>query len=463
MDMAIVAGYLLLLVGIGLRGGRQVKSAADFTASGGRYGTGVLFASLAASYVGGGYSVGNAQAAFENGISTTMALMGFSLSMILIGRFLVPGVARFPGCVTVGGIIGVSYGRAARVLTGFFAFLCCVGVVGAQMEAMGLIFHELLGIAPFWGVLLGCSIVLIYSTFGGLQSVITADILQFILLATGMPLLLILSLHRAGGAATVLNSVPADYFNVLRGTTLPGFLSAVLMMALGEAFVPPYTQRLLIGKSPQATGRATVLSGLFSIPFFVITGLIGLCAYVLNVTDNSAEAMPALILNVLPVGLRGLVMAATVSIMLSAADGFLNGAAVSLVCDTLVPLRPAMSDRRQLLTLRGVNLLTGLLAMALALAIPDVFGILMLAYSFWCPLILVPLVAAFMGVRSNGRAFRRALIAGLCGSILWGPILGNPWSIDAAIIGTACNAAVFSWQTRRFRQHRAQMLRFHCQ
>lgn len=113
--------------------------------------------------------------------------------------------------------------------------------------------------------------------------------------------------------------------------------------------------------------------------------------------------MPALVQAVLPVGVRGIVMAAMVSIMMSAADGFLNGAAIGLVCDTLLPLRPEMSDRAQLRWLRGVNLATGLGAMALAFIVPDVFQILVLAYSFWAPLILVPLAAAFLGIRSSGR------------------------------------------------------------
>ena len=141
-----------------------------------------------------------------------------------------------------------------------------------------------------------------------------------------------------------------------------------------------------------------------------MTGLIGLSAYALNATDTPAAAMPTLIQTILPVGLRGIVMAAMVSIILSAADGFLNSAAVGLVCDTLLPLRPGLSDKTQLFLLRAVNLITGLTAVAVAFAVPDIFEILVLAYSFWCPLILVPLAAAFLGVQSDGRAFRSALI-----------------------------------------------------
>lgn len=459
LDIGMVVLYLGILVGIGLHGGKQVKSASGFTAVGGGYGTLVLFASLSASYIGGGYSSGNAAEAFSSGIGMTVALFGFSLSTVLIGRFLVPGVKQFKGIATVGGLIGSSYGRAARVLTGLFSFICCAGVVGAQMGAMGTVFNVLLGIPPKLGILIGCGIVLLYSTTGGLQSIIIADIVQFVMLAVGMPLLLAAALHRAGGAGAVLSSVPPEYLNPFNGTTAAGFLSLFLTMMFGEALAPPYTQRLLIGKNPRGTARATVLSGLFSVPFFIVTGMIGMTAYVLHVTDSPATAMPALLQAVMPVGARGLVMASMVSIMLSAADGFLNGASVGLVCDAMLTLRPKMSDRAQLWWLRAVNLATGLTAVAVAFVLPNIFNILLLAYSFWCPLILVPLAAALLGVKSNGRAFRRALLAGLCTTLIWNYPLHKPWDINGAVVGMLCNLIVFTMCTRSYQRYRAQQLK----
>ena len=457
-DTGMVVLYLLILIGIGLRGGKSVKGAGDFTAASGRYGTFVIFASLSASYIGGGYSSGNAAHAFSSGIGMTVALFGFSLSTILIGKFLVPGVKRFEGIATVGGLIGKAYGRAARVLTGFFSFLCCAGVVGAQMGAMGMVFNVILGIPPKLGILIGCGIVLLYSTTGGLQSIIIADMVQFVMLAVGMPLLLVMALSRAGGVGAVIDAVPAEYLNPFNGTTPAGFVSLFLTMMFGEALAPPYTQRLLIGKNPKGTARATVLSGLFSIPFFIITGLIGMTAYALKVTGDPGAAMPSLVQQVLPVGIRGVVMASMVSIILSAADGFLNGASVGLVCDTLLILRPTMSDRAQLWWLRGVNLATGLTAVAVAFVLPDLFNILVLAYSFWCPLILVPLAAALLGIRSNGRAFRGALLAGLISSLTWNYLLHKPWGVDGAVVGMACNFVVFVLRTRSFQRYRDQKL-----
>ena len=443
LDIAIVILYLVLLVSIGLRGGRDVKNAADFTASHKQYGTFVIFATLSASFIGGGYSSGNAAAAFEHGIGTALALFGFGIGMILIGNYLVPGVRRFPNAKTVGGVIGSAYGEPARYVTGVFSFLCCAGVVGAQMESIGLVFHSLLGVSSTIGTLMGCLVVLIYTTFGGLGSVIFADMLQFILLAVGMPLLLVLSVIKGGGVNALIDRLPAGLLSPLNELSPPAFLSLFFSMMCGEALAPPYMQRLLIGKSPHSTARGTILSGLFSLPFFLVTAGVGLAARALHVTDTAASAMPDLILAILPVGLRGILMAAMVSIILSAADGFLNGATVSLVCDTILPRYPHLSDRAQLGLLRGVNLTTGVAAVIVSFCVPDVFSILLLAYSFWSPVILVPLAAALLGVKASGRVFLCSAATGFFACLVWNMFLLKPFGIDGCIVGTLANLVVF--------------------
>ncbi len=440
IDIAIVALYLAILVAIGLAGGRRVKSVSDFTACNTRYGPFVIFATLSASFIGGGYSSGNAAAAFENGIGTALTLFGFGIGMILIGRFVAPGVDRFTGASTVGGVIGMAYGEKARRFAGIFAFLCSAGIVGAQMQSIGLVLHALLGVTTTVGTLIGGGIVLLYTTFGGLGSVLVVDMLQFVLLAIGMPLLLLYAVWRGGGVTPLLNALPPSLLSPLNNSTLPAFLSLFLAMMCGEALAPPYMQRLPRGKHAPATAKGTIGSGLFSLPFFLITAGIGLAARALAVTDNAAVAMPSLILKLLPVGLRGLLMAAMVSIILSAADGFLNSATVSLVCDTVLPFYP-LSDRTGLHVLRAVNLLTGGIAIVLSLCIPNVFSILLFAYSFWSPVLLVPLIAALRGNPCRTSTFFFGAIVGFTTAFLWN--LTRPFGIDGCIIGTLCHLLIF--------------------
>lgn len=439
IDCLVVAAYLGLLIYMGLRGGEKVSSAADFTASGKTYGAPVIFMSLAASYVGGGFSAGNAAFAFEKGIAMTAALCGFSLMTVLTGKYLVAGIARFQGAVSTGEIMARTYGENAGIVTGFVAYLTCACVVGAQMQAMGTVLHALLGVPASAGVLIGCAIVLLYSTVGGLQSVIAADMLQFILLAIGMPILLIAGVHAAGGVGQIAAATPPTFWRLPADMSLPAFFSLAFTVACGEMLVPPYTARLLIGKNLRATARGTIAGGLFSVPFFLITGAVGLVARVLQVTANPADAMPALILRVLPTGLRGLIMAAMVSIMLSAADGFLNGAAVSFTRDIALPFFSHMTDKRQLQLLRGSNFLTGAIAVALALLTPDLFRILEISYTFWCPLMVPPLVMALRGKTPPPAAFYGGCAAGFTVVCLWDFVLSRPFQIGGAPLGMLAN------------------------
>ena len=451
VDGAIVVGYVVLLAGMALWSGRAVKSGAAFATGEKKYGPWVIFATLSASYVGGGYSSGNAAAAFSSGIGTTCTLLGFSLSMIYIARRLVPGVGRFAGISTVGGVMERMYGRRARIVTGWLSFLCCAGVVGAQMQTMGVVLNQLLGVSRTAGVLVGAAVVLAYTTFGGLQSVIVADVLQFILMAVGMPLLLLAGVRACGGWDALWEAVPPAYWNPLGGFSPAAFISMFLAMALGEALAPPYTQRLLVGQNAEATAKGTLWSGLFSAPFFVMTGLVGLVAFALQVTTDSAQAMPALIHAVLPVGARGVVMAAMVSILLSASDSFLNSATIGLIADGITPWYP-LSERGQLWGMRIANVATGLLGVTMALLLEDVFSILMTAYAFWCPLLLAPLAAAFAGWSLSPKGFWCGMTAGFAAMVIWNFLLKQPAGVDGGVVGMLCNGIVCTFFPRAERE-----------
>ena len=441
-DYIIVALYLLAILVYGLYCAGELKNVKDFSVSTKRFGVFVVFATISASFIGGGFSTGNASEVFKNGVGNILALCGFSLGQIAVGAFIAPR-ARVSG-VSPGGIMRAAYGKGAQVLTGACSSLLCAGVLGAQIAAIGAVFNTLLGVSYTLGALTGFLVMLGYSTFGGMRAVVIIDVVQFILLITGMPVLLFFGVRAAGGTGELFASVPASYFDVLRGTTLPGFLSLFFTFMIGEAMIPSFVQRMFIGKTQKTVAGATVLSGLVSIPFFVVTGMIGLCAFALNPLTPPGMAMPSLVMSVLPSGVRGLVIAAVVSVVMSSADSTLNSATIGLVNDILAPLsRGGLSGRRGLNAARACNVATGLLGLSLALFIPDVLKALLLAYTFWAPVILVGLVAAVLGKKASSRAFYASAAAGGAGTLLWIFALGSPMEINGTVIGFILSLSVF--------------------
>jgi solute:Na+ symporter, SSS family len=172
--------------------------------------------------------------------------------------------------------------------------------------------------------------------------------------------------------------------------------------------VPPYVQRLLIGRDAEATTRGNLASGIVSVPFFLVAGGVGLLALRLNPAMNPNLAMPETVKMVAPIGLAGLIIAGMISIVMSSADSFLNASSVALVQDVWKPLkRKAPTEEQTLRLARWTNLLTGAVALIFALSIPNVLDILIAAYDFWSRTILVPLAATLLGFRVAPVRFMR--------------------------------------------------------
>jgi len=182
MDLVIISLYLGGILLFGLWYGRGIKDLGDYAVAGKAYSAPIIFATLSASFIGGGFSMGNAEKVFRFGIMNIVALFGFSLSQILIARFIAPRMGRYEDAISVGDIMEKSYGTKAKIFTGLFALIACAGILGAQIGAMGHIFNVFLEIPKFHGILIGIGIVLIYVTAGGMKSVVGTDIVQFIFL-----------------------------------------------------------------------------------------------------------------------------------------------------------------------------------------------------------------------------------------------------------------------------------------
>jgi SSS family solute:Na+ symporter len=338
-----------------------------------------------------------------------------------------------------------AYGRRARVLTGVFSVLICAGILGAQIGALGAIFNVFLGLPVFAGIFIGCAIVFFYSTIGGMAAVVKTDILQFFLLIIGIPLVFVLGVRQAGGWDAFVSAIPADHLRVLGdGMPLGVFVSLFLVFVFGETLVPPYVQRLLIGRDAKATTWGNFSSGVVSLPFFLVTGGIGLIALQLNPAMAANVALPETVKMVAPIGVAGLIIAGVISIVMSSADSFLNASSVALVQDVWKPLsRNVPTEQQSLRVARWTNALTGGLALIFALSIPNVLDILIAAYDFWAPTILVPLAAVLLGFRVAPGSFYAAVIPGVIGTLAWDRLFDRPWGVQGFLIGTLLAFASF--------------------
>jgi len=445
IDIAVVAVYLVFILGIGLWAGRQLQTLEQYAVVGRSFGPLVIFATMSASFIGGGFSTGNAQKVFLFGVANIVGLWGFSLKEILVARFVAPKMDRFPKAISVGDIMATAYGKIGKVVTGLCALFLCTGIVGAQVGAIGIVFNVFYGLDRSVGIAIGCGIVILYTTFGGMRAVVFTDLVQFAILAIGMPLVLVFGIDYVGGIDALIAAIPRDRIEIPGGYyAWPGLVALFLVFMFGETLVPPYVQRLCTGRTAKDAARGTLYSGLFSIPFFAVTGVIGLIALVIDPSLNSNLALPHVVVTVMPPVLQGLVIAAVISIVMSSADSFLNSASIAFINDIVLPLRrEPLPARSSLMLAKVVTFTVGMISVLFAVSIESIIDILIYAYTYWAPIVLVPLVAAVYRSPKGASAFVAGAAAALVVATAWDYAFGKPWQIEGLVVGVFANLIAF--------------------
>lgn len=443
IDIYIIVIYLIFILLTGLIASKKVKTINDFAISNVRYGKTVIFITMCCSFLGGGFSFGNATEVFKNGIGNIFALFGFSIGQIFIGKYVAKKIDKFKGCISTGSIVGNLYGKNMQIIAGILSTIICSGILGAQVSVMGNIFEVFVGVPSYIGVIIGFGIVLIYSTLGGIKADVITDIIQFVILIIGMPILFVYSLNEIGGIDSVIKHIPVEYWDIFNNSGFVSFTSVFVTLMIGEMLVPPYVQRLLMGKKAEDTSKATIMSGYASIPFFIMTGMIGLIAYIFNPNMNPEFAMTGLIKSVLPVGLSGLIISSMMAIVLSTADSFLNSAAVGLINDVYIPIKTGkVSEKDRLKIVRITNLIIGIISILVALLIPGLIDILTFSYSFWAPTMLPILLLTILGFKLKKIGAWLGIIIGIISTFVWNVIYCTPFEIDGLIIGFLLNMLI---------------------
>jgi len=451
IDAIIVGLYLICLLGLGLYDSK-IKNYHQYSAGGKQYSAFVIFCTLTASYVGGGFTIGLSAKTFSYGFLYVFAMFGFSIKEMLIAAYLAPKMSHFQDkCVTTGDIMELSYGKTGKILTGIASVIVCGGIIGAQFAACGNIFYIFFGLPTTQGVLITALVIISYVSFGGLKSVIKTNIFNFAILFGMITIISILGIIKVGGIENFIALTPPNYLKIDSGLGYTTLMILFFSFFFGETLVPPYTQRLLIGTSTAATKKGTLLSGLLSFVIFTMVGVIGMVAHILDPILSSDLAFPYTVSEILPTGLKGVGIAAMLAIIISSADAFLNAISIAIKKDLIEPLIGKDYHERlqqQLVFSRVITLITGIIATVFALSTSSVLDILLYSYQFWTPFILVPLIAAIYQFETSRLIFWISSFAGIATVTMWNNLSSQmhtiSGSLEGVVLGILVNFIIFT-------------------
>lgn len=440
--------YLALVFALGWYGLRRTKDASDYWIAGGNLGWLVGGATIAATHASAGTFIGTIGVIYTVGWSFGWLVLSIPLAYWFMAAVLAPRFTREKE-LTLPAFLHRRYeSRAVRGVSAAIILIATVVYIQAQIVGGGLIANIVFGVPVTWGMIGFTLFLLAYTVVGGMVAVVYTDFLQLIVMALGAILAAPFAIRHIGSVDNLLFLAEAVNPNAFSWGAMPGTLLFTMGLAfmLGSVATPEKLIRLYAMKDMWTIRRGILFAVIAITVMNLLVFITGLASMVLFPALTTGDlAMPVVARAVLPSLLGAILLAATISAMMSTVDSLLIVAGSALSHDIYQALiNPSTSERRKLMVGRAGILVVGTVPVLLLLSgvgegeliqfIVLLFTALMAASFF------MPVVLGVLWRRGTKEGTIAAMLGGAAVTFLWKGF-GHP-SIDPVVPGFAVSAVL---------------------
>jgi SSS family transporter len=475
VDVAVVVLYVLATIGLGGWFGRRQHNLRSYFVGDRNVNWWLVLVSIVATETSTVTFLSVPGVAFRGNFTFLQLAFGYVVGRVLIAWFLLPQYLRGE-LMSAYQLLQQRFNRSVqRTASGLF-LLTRVVADGLRLYLAALLLHQFTGWNEEVSVLVIGGATVLYTLLGGMQAVIWADLIQFVIYIVGAIVagVYILRLIPGGAAEFIAAGEQAGKFTLLnfsldpRQSTDPQQAYTFWAGLVGGAFLTMgshgadqmMVQRYFCSRSLGQARAALVLSGFAVLGQFLLFLAIGAGLYVLNEMGilHMAEGTPKdevfglFIVHFLPHGLIGLLIAAVLAASMSTLSSSLNSSASAFVADFYRPLRPELKENHYLIVSRWMTLVWGVTRIAVALLAlgwvrtSSVVDEVLKVAGFTTGMILGLFLLGSLRRPVSSRAALAGLMAGFIAvSLVWLPSLWTqnalawPWY---APIGTITTVAV---------------------
>ena len=449
LDYIAMLAYFLVLIWIGVsvvRSRNEKNKYDSFLAADRNMNLLQTTSSAAATDIGGGFSIAMGGLGFTLGVSGSWMNAVSGLSIVMVSFLMVPKVKRWSDKVkglTTGDLFAARFDRKTGTLAAVVIGLSWFTFVGGQIIAGGKLLQVTLNMNLTVAVLVSGAVILAYTTMGGLKAVIYTDVFQMLVLMIGIVFIAVpIGLIEVGGWSAM-----AQQFNSSDSTKHLLDWSAVgwrQMLGWFFAIFPVWfisiaaMQRIVAARDVKTAQRGFFLTGIpIEWPLFAIgSTMIGLFArYLIPDLTDPELATPMIIMQLLPAGIAGLVIAAYIAAVMSSADSCLMGPVAIFTNDIYKRyIKPDSSELHLVRVARYATLILGILAIVTAYLIPNVLDLILYAYTFGSAGIFFPMLGLLFWKKTTAKGAFWSMLLGGSSAVIYS-IIGEPFGFAALYLG----------------------------
>ncbi len=430
LDWVVLVLFMVVSIVIGLvvsRPRHNKKNFKEYMFGGGAIPWVAVGISLIATSVSATTFLGAPADVFANDMRYLMFQIGGFISIIVVGLVFIPRFRR-SGILSAYELFENRFSRPVRRLAAVFYCLHLLLRTGILLYAPALVLSRILGVSLQSAILLTAVIAVFYTWFGGIKAVIWTDVLQFFVFFGGGLFVLYIIADSCGGFSEMMQMAAGaektkwfDFsFDIANDRSLisAGLAYAVLEIAI-RGCDQQFVQRYLSCKSPAAANASSVLSMILGLLVSVLFYLVGAALFVYYKVANAAtlppntdmnQVFPYFIVNALPSGITGLVVAAICAAAMSSLSSAINALSNTTENDLLC------LKTKNLLRAKIWTLIWGTLGILAALLAASQQSSLLKSALFFTGLFTGPLLGMFLLAFFGGKMRSYAVFVGIfCG------------------------------------------------
>jgi solute:Na+ symporter, SSS family len=431
IDLFIIGIYFVIVFGIGFHFSRKKRTTEGYFLAGRNIGWFAIGTSLFVSNISTEHFIGLAGSGAAVGLAPGHFEWQASLILLLLGWVFVPFYLR-SNVFTMPEFLERRFNRScATYLAGISIVAYIFTKISVHLYAGAIISESVLGWKPMTAAIFLVVATGIYTIAGGLAAVIYTDLVQTMILLLGAIVLTVIGMEKVGGIAGLRALVPASYFHMIKPASDPDFpwtgifFGAPILGIWYWCTDQVIVQRVLSARDEGDAKAGTIFAGFLKILPVVLLVLPGMIAFAIfpekfpvvngQVTNGDA-AYPLMIVNLLPAGLVGLMIAALMAALMGAMSSVFNSASTMVTLDFYKKYRPEASEARLVLVGR---LATGIMVVLGILWVPFIPSLnnqlwlyLQSVQAYISPPIAVCFIFGILWPRLNGQGAMVSLLVG---------------------------------------------------
>lgn len=373
MLLASIIFYLIITILIGFWASKRVKSSDDFMLAGRSLPIVLSTSALFATWFGS-ETVFGASSEFLNGglYAVIEDPFGAALCLLLFGVFFARKLYSM-NLLTLGDFFRVRFGRKTELIASVFLVPSYFGYIAGQLVALGLILNVVVGIPTWQGVIGSAIVVTLYTYVGGMWAISITDFIQSIVIVVGLSVLAYILSAKAGGALTVLQSVPSEnfkFFPEFDTVSIITYIAAWSVLGLGSLPSQDVFQRVMSSGSAKIAVKSCYYAAGFYLTIAMLPLFISLCIkhlYPDQLGGDTQLTLPNMVLQHTAMPIQILFFGSLLSAVMSTTSSSLLAPAAVFTENILKPvLKNQPSDKQFLLLTRLALLVISVIATIMA-------------------------------------------------------------------------------------------------